>query len=260
MLLRRVMQHVSGQNWFAVAIDFLIVVVGVYVGIEVSNWNADRQANERAAGYLERIAADLESDRESLAGRMAFWGDVEAYGVSAIRFAESGTLTQDSAWKTVLAFYQSSQIWPYYAVDTTYTELRSAGELGLIADTELRQQFAEYYVTGPGLQANYLLRLVPEYRELVRGMTPWDVSRYIWEHCHINEGVFVQRLIDCEPPPAYSEDEALSLANRFRADAGLVDALRFWITNVAVGQGILDQNLAAAESLTEIVRAELDAL
>ena len=33
MLLRRVMEHVRDQNWAAVAIDFVIVVVGVFIGI-----------------------------------------------------------------------------------------------------------------------------------------------------------------------------------------------------------------------------------
>lgn len=38
MLLRRVMEHVRAQNWFAIAIDFVIVVVGVFVGLQ---WPAD---------------------------------------------------------------------------------------------------------------------------------------------------------------------------------------------------------------------------
>ena len=29
MILRRITEHVKAQNWFAVAIDFVIVVVGV---------------------------------------------------------------------------------------------------------------------------------------------------------------------------------------------------------------------------------------
>jgi hypothetical protein len=33
MLLRRVMKHVKDQNWTTVALDFMIVVVGVFIGI-----------------------------------------------------------------------------------------------------------------------------------------------------------------------------------------------------------------------------------
>ena len=42
MILRSVMGHVRDQNWFAVGIDFLIVIVGVFIGIQVANWNAER--------------------------------------------------------------------------------------------------------------------------------------------------------------------------------------------------------------------------
>lgn len=31
MLLRRITQHVKDQNWFAVGLDFLIVVVSVFI-------------------------------------------------------------------------------------------------------------------------------------------------------------------------------------------------------------------------------------
>ena len=40
MLLGRVIAHVKAQNWTAVALDFLIVVMGVFIGLQVSNWNA----------------------------------------------------------------------------------------------------------------------------------------------------------------------------------------------------------------------------
>ena len=39
MLLRRVIRHVRKQEWTAVGIDFLIVVIGVLLAMQVSNWN-----------------------------------------------------------------------------------------------------------------------------------------------------------------------------------------------------------------------------
>ena len=45
MLLRRITEHLKAQNWFA--IDFVIVVLGVFVGIQVSNWNEARQEAAR---------------------------------------------------------------------------------------------------------------------------------------------------------------------------------------------------------------------
>ena len=51
MILRRVIHHVRNQEWTAIWIDLVIVVVGVFIGIQVSNWNeasADRAAYEAA--------------------------------------------------------------------------------------------------------------------------------------------------------------------------------------------------------------------
>lgn len=43
MILRRVTQHVRDQNWFAVALDFVIVVFGVGAAMLGQQWLSDRQ-------------------------------------------------------------------------------------------------------------------------------------------------------------------------------------------------------------------------
>lgn len=55
MILRRITKHVREQNWAAIAIDFVIVVTGVFLGIQVGDWNDGRQDR---AGY-ERALVDL---------------------------------------------------------------------------------------------------------------------------------------------------------------------------------------------------------
>lgn len=45
MMLRRVIAHFRRQEWTAIALDFFIVVFGVCIGIQVSNWNGAWQAN-----------------------------------------------------------------------------------------------------------------------------------------------------------------------------------------------------------------------
>ena len=51
-MLRRVIKHVRNQEWTAIAIDFVIVVAGVFVGIQAANWNEVRADESRAHGYL----------------------------------------------------------------------------------------------------------------------------------------------------------------------------------------------------------------
>jgi len=59
MLLRRITKHVTDQNWFAVFIDFLIVVVGVFIGIQVANWNEERIERSLEREYLEQLHDDF---------------------------------------------------------------------------------------------------------------------------------------------------------------------------------------------------------
>jgi hypothetical protein len=62
MILRRVIQHVKKQEWTAICIDLVIVVVGVFIGIQVSNWNAERADRSAEKRHLEEIAEDLQAD------------------------------------------------------------------------------------------------------------------------------------------------------------------------------------------------------
>ncbi len=59
MLLRRVAEHVRQRDWFAVAVDFLIVVVGVFVGLQASIWNEARLAEADEMVLLDRIIDDV---------------------------------------------------------------------------------------------------------------------------------------------------------------------------------------------------------
>ncbi|MCR9062291.1 MAG: hypothetical protein NXI02_33610, partial [Rhodobacteraceae bacterium] len=64
MILRRVIKHVKEQNWTAVFLDFLIVVVGVFIGIQVSNWNEWRYDQARREQVTKTLLADLRDSRD----------------------------------------------------------------------------------------------------------------------------------------------------------------------------------------------------
>jgi hypothetical protein len=62
MILRRVIEHVKTQHWTAIWIDLLIVILGVFIGIQVSNWNSERADRSAEKRHLEEIAEDLRAD------------------------------------------------------------------------------------------------------------------------------------------------------------------------------------------------------
>jgi len=59
MLMRRAMEHLRQQHWMAVVIDLAIVVVGVFLGIQVSNWNEARIERERSAIMVDAFRNEL---------------------------------------------------------------------------------------------------------------------------------------------------------------------------------------------------------
>jgi len=42
MIPRRIRENVNAQNWFAVGLDFLIVVVGILLAFQITEWAAIR--------------------------------------------------------------------------------------------------------------------------------------------------------------------------------------------------------------------------
>lgn len=59
MILRRLANAIRKQDWFTVLIEMLIVVLGVFLGIQVSNWNEAQQERNREAIVLEQLAREF---------------------------------------------------------------------------------------------------------------------------------------------------------------------------------------------------------
>ena len=231
MILRRLSQSLKTQNWTAIWIEFILLVLGVFLGIQVSNWNAARADDARAQAYLDRIYGNLETDLVAIQRREVFWPQVIAYGKAAIHYAETGERVDGSVWKTVLAFYQASQLWQWVPSDSTYQEMRSGGELGLIRDDKVRDALSQYYLeTGTGV--DYLFKLQPEYRKTVRGLTPSVVADQIWAKCWSQPATSEQYLLDCGSP--VTEAEAQAILDGYLKDPELLPELRFWVANQGV--------------------------
>lgn len=236
MMLRRLAQSLKEQNWTTIAVEFVLLVCGVFFGIQAANWNERRAEDIKARAYMTRIHANLETDLQAIQRRVVFWGRVIDEGKGAIHYAETGELVDGSAWKTVLAFYQASQLWQWTAADTTYQEMRSGGELGLIRDDRLREALSQYYLES-GSAVAYLFYLQPEYRKIVRGLTPSIVADHIWAKCWHQPSLNEQRLLDCESP--VSEAEAQAVLAGYLEDPRLIPELRFWVANQGVSLNVI---------------------
>lgn len=246
MVLHKFMRGLRERDWGAVAMEIFIVVIGVIIALQVSNWNDDRKDASRGDEYLRRMQNELHGDIRQLGDISAFWAAVNTQGMAALAHAEHGTLLEGSAWKTLLAYYQASQIWPYRKDNTTFQEIRASGEFGLIRDQALRARISSHYASGSNSEVSEVLAVIPAYRETVRGMTPWAIQEYIWAKCYSGQGGS-QQLLDCESP--VSQEEALAVLLQFRQSPELLGQLRFWMATNGVGSNLLANIQRDAEGL-----------
>ena len=143
MLLRRITQHVKDQNWFAVALDFFIVVAGILIAFQITNWNEARLESEREIVLLERLHNDFE--------RIVSWGEGIMPWVDLAPANTSWLIEKIQAnVKPELddQFRQSAQASVYlyasFEISPTYQELVSTGTLSRISSPELRGALANY--------------------------------------------------------------------------------------------------------------------
>lgn len=250
MKLRSYSQWIRNRDWSSVAMEILIVVVGVIIALQVSNWNEERKDAARGADYLLRMQNELRADVDRLGTMATFWKAVNAEGRAALAHAENGTLYQDSAWKTLRAYYQASQIWPYRKDDTTFQELRASGEFGLIRDPVLRAKVSRHYADTAGGAIAEVLGVAPVYREHVRGMTPWAIQEYIWANCYAN-AFESQQLVDCPSP--VTEDEALAVLREYGQSRELLGHLRFWVATNGLAITLSTSLQAEASKLADAI-------
>ena len=146
--LLRVAEHIRTQNWTAIAIDFCIVVIGVFVGIQVANWNEDRQQTALQAQYLERLRIDLIGIRERTQQHIAFYRDSIDGGELLLTIVHAGEsashdtpIDHASMARALDSLAQTRNAPPLPA---TYVEMRSNGQLSRIANPQLRDRLTDY--------------------------------------------------------------------------------------------------------------------
>ncbi len=138
MILRRIIEHVKAQNWFAVGLDFVIVVFGVFVGLQVNNWNEARAERAKEYGYLVRLHEDLTRSISTIERTV---GMLE-------RQAAGQTVFLDALARCSVPPGSGDEI--EYAISTlgyinapifssrTYDELTSSGSFYIIENEEIR--------------------------------------------------------------------------------------------------------------------------
>lgn len=147
MILRRVIAHFRKQEWTAIGLDFLIVVLGVFIGIQVANWNTERQDRsdeKRLVQQLRGEVAAMIDDRnawitehtevwQSFAGAVAIMQSEE----------ETGLLSEaqcEAVWSSHIIVFSTSPL-------PTLDEITQTGALGKLDSADLRNLLLQFKVS-----------------------------------------------------------------------------------------------------------------
>jgi hypothetical protein len=157
---------VRAQNWFAVGIDFLIVVIGILMAFQITEWAATRSDLARERQIIQGFIADIERDRAEYSSSIAS----DEYRVIAANasLVGAGLPPIDFAWRrreTDLAEYnfetsklaaenvhQFKRLWSDIVIGyhptpstSTYDTLVGAGEMKVIRDARVVRDIQAYH-------------------------------------------------------------------------------------------------------------------
>lgn len=255
MLLRRITEHVKAQNWFAVGIDFVIVVVGVFIGIQVANWNDQRAARSETNRTLELLSIVVEDFEEIADHFKGYYATTKAYGETALEGWADENAISDSAF--LVSAYQASQIMGSSQELQVFAELMGAENIRNLNDSEL-QRLLQVYISSPSNITRSDAVDTP-YRRNVRRAIPFTIQEEIRAKCgdqrvETLRPVALPSNCDIELPV----EIARSAATDLRARTDLRDDLQWHMASTQSVLADLENELARNELLIAAIRAHLE--
>jgi hypothetical protein len=233
-VLRHVLSHLRRQDWTAVAIELVVVVIGVFIGMQVTNWNQQRATNEQAEVFTERLKADLRQEDWVYQFLIAYNQEVLANANRAVDALEGKTALSDEA--LLVSAYRATQYRNRNRHGATYDEMISTGNIGLIRDQTLRETAMRLYnvatfdnLVREGMQSRY--------REAFRMSLSNDVQRVLGKQCgdrYIKAGDYtaINRNLDYPCTTGLAAQTIAESAKTLRTNPNIVPYLRLRIIDL----------------------------
>lgn len=179
MVIRRIRDHVADHNWFAVAVDVGIVVLGVFLGNQVSNWNANRLDRAKAVELRSRLLSELRFNQLQYHQQWLYYLAARRHGLAALDALGQGDAKLGEPF--LIDAYQATQMDLTPPRHFVFDGLVSNGLLNLVGDARVQELTSQYYLSlatdGPQLSE------APLYRDQLRSIMPYPVQAAIRARC-----------------------------------------------------------------------------
>ena len=141
MILSRISRALREQNWTAVGLEFLIVILGVVIGFQVTAWSSERADRETEHIYLTRLHRDMEMSvcrirRER--DNVAEWNGRAQATLNALLLRD-----QEAVTDTGFELIASTRVQTGSPFRATLNELINGGRANIITNESLRARIAE---------------------------------------------------------------------------------------------------------------------
>lgn len=169
MLLRRLTEHVRGQNWLAIALDLLVVIVGLFIGLQIDTWWEGQKEAQFESVYLTEIQEDFEANRSSLEEQIR---STERTISDMVTLHAQSLLPEPSlSFSELNTRFTSIHNMPSFILVTrAYDNLTGSGDLKLLSSRPLKNALAEYYAAAElaaVVQATHEMELVQTFQPYV---------------------------------------------------------------------------------------------
>ncbi len=178
MIFKRFAANLRAQNWFAIGVEFAIVVAGVFVGTQVSNWNDERRSVADTDKVLRGLDPEIRNTIDNFGRIQVYYRTTRAYADSAFAGWRGEPSVSDKAF--VIAAYQASQN-TFSSIDiSSWSEVLGGDRLRTIDDPQLRKDLTTLMTTDIKVIER---EVFTAYRENVRKVIPEDIQDAIRGRC-----------------------------------------------------------------------------
>jgi hypothetical protein len=251
MILRRLAQNLKEQNWTAIAIEFVLLVLGVFLGIQVANWNEARADERLGRAYAARLTADLGNDLASRRAMVAYYGAVLD---SVQRTDALLTDPQADPKELVVAAYRASEIIFQPPSRATWDEIVSSGDTGLLPG-DVASSAAAYFAFDAARNTMELLN-ASAYRRSVRTTIPLALQKALRAGCSDlrNES---QQITGFKPDCALDIEPGMieETAAALRANPAVQTNLRYQYSEVSSAQANIKGDVVSIEQALAALHA-----
>ncbi len=140
MILRRFTEHVNEQNWFAVFIDLVVVVVGIFLGLQVTQWNDAREDVRWEREFYLDLKGDLSRDLAHLHAVMEFQEGKGDRLRDAVQKLGNGVQIGGTEFFNARAGNNT-----FFPANGVYQSALTSGKIELIRDKEIRYRIMNLY-------------------------------------------------------------------------------------------------------------------